>query len=61
MLCVVSTAFALAATPRATLTRNGEDNTTTTRAAHHAHKAGKHHTPKSPITLVSSGNARAVA
>jgi hypothetical protein len=48
LLCLLLTAFALAATPQATLTPAkwwGHRHDSRVQQ-HHAHKAGKHHTPK---------------
>jgi hypothetical protein len=47
LLCLLSTAFALAATPHAALTPAKWGHHRDPRVQrHHAHKAGKHHTPK---------------
>jgi hypothetical protein len=48
MLGLLSTAFALAATPHPTLRRAlwGHHHQDPRVQRHHAHKAGKHHTPK---------------
>jgi hypothetical protein len=50
LLCLLSSAFALATTPRATVTPAkwwGHHHDPRVQQ-HHAHKAGKHHTPKRP-------------
>jgi len=48
-LCILSSAFALAATPHATFTPAKWGHHRDPRVQrHHAHKAGKHHTPKRP-------------
>ena len=49
LLCLLSTGFALASTPQATLTPAkwwGHQRHDPRVQQHHAHKAGKHHTPK---------------
>ncbi|HEY6372159.1 MAG TPA: hypothetical protein VIX37_16405 [Candidatus Sulfotelmatobacter sp.] len=49
LLCLLSTAFALAATPHATLTGAKWGRHRDRRVQrHHGHKAGKHPTPKRP-------------